>query len=154
MGAPLVAIDPGRSTGWAVFTEAGSLARCGACDGTFPFQVSPGVRVLIERPQVYSPRHSKGDPNDLITLAIRVGTYVERFKSQGAEVRLVLPHDWKGTIKKPIHHPRIYSRLDSAEQMEVDRGGRGLSMKAVEDMMDAVGLGVWARTGWDLAAAQ
>ena len=97
-----LAIDPGIDTGTATFAKDGSLLACSVgspprCSGL----------VVIEKPQVYPSRFSKGNPNDLITLAIQVGRYVERFEAQGAKVSLTLPHEWKGTIPKDIHHRRI-----------------------------------------------
>lgn len=136
-----LAIDPGISTGWAVFNADKQLQICGV--GQPP---TVGIkRVLIERPQIYRASQSKGDPNDLITLALGAGRYAERFESRGAVVDFVLPTTWKGQVPKAIHHVRIYGALAAAEQEIVSRGGSGVSVKAREDMMDAVGLGVWGR---------
>lgn len=130
-------IDPGRDTGWAVLDEGGRLTRCGLGN---PPAVAKGRRVIIERPQVYAPRYSKGDPNDLITLAIQVGRYSERFDTDNH----VLPHEWKGTIDKEKHHERIWCSLGPLEQDVVARAMNGIAVKKRHNAMDAVGLAKWA----------
>lgn len=135
----LLAIDPGISTGWACYGPEGLVA-CGA-----PDLPASGVRpdvVIIEKPQAY--RGSPVDPNNLITLAVRVGEYAERYRAAGAQVVLVLPREWKDQVTKVAHHPRIWAALSAREQDIVRQAGTGLGKKAVADLMDAVGLGQWA----------
>src|SRR5678809_187857 len=133
----LLAIDPGVSTGWALF-KGRDLFMCAQGDPPFIFAVTS---LIIERPQVY-PKTSTKQANDLITLAIQVGGYLARF--QGVDSMVVLPHQWKGSIPKDIHHPRIWAKLDAAEQAIVDHAWKGRSKKGVTDIMDAVGLGLYA----------
>ena len=135
----LLAIDPGASTGWAIFSDDGELVRC--CQGNPPiswFGCIPS-KVLIERPQVY-PR-SKVPPNDLITLALLAGRYEERFDRMGSVVEYILPHAWKGTLDKAIVHERMWVKLNPREQAAIHKGGVGVPPKKREDMLDACAMG-------------
>ncbi len=139
-----LALDPGRSTGWA-YLEDRRLVACGACEGGVAPYAHPSLfdRVIIEKPQVYP--SDPVDPNDLITLAVVVGEYKHTYEAAGAKVFLVLPREWKGQIPKPKHHPRIWAALKTAnEQIACQEGGKGLRQKALGDMMDAIGLGQYA----------
>ncbi len=129
-----LAIDPGNDTGWCV-SEKGIVVSCGV--GVPP--LGKFERVVIERPQIY--RNSKAPPNDIITLAIGVGIYVERY-SASSSITMVLPHDWKGTVPKPIHHARILAQL-SGDELHV-LGLTKVPASKRHNMLDAVGLAKWA----------
>lgn len=147
-----LAIDPGLDTGWAVWLAKGRLLRCGVgdpLDGQAALnRATEGAvkvaSVVIECPQVYNPRMSKGDPNNLIKLARQVGRYEERFESRGARVGTILPHDWKGTMPKEICHARAYADLSLDERQIVDACGRNVAPSKRHNMLDAVALGQWA----------
>ncbi len=141
-----LAIDPGVSTGWAYFDADHKLVRCGAGDDVPPIEghLSPVHVLVIERPQIYTARQMKGDPNDIVTLALQAGGYMYRFKAQGAKVVTVLPGEWKGQVPKDIHHPRIFKKLSLEEAAVCGLGGKGLGKKALADMMDAIGIGQYA----------
>lgn len=53
--------------------------------------------IIVERPQIYQASRAKGDPNDLIPLAMIIGGVAQGF---GAPVVSPLPHEWAGAIKK------------------------------------------------------
>lgn len=108
----LLAIDPGKDTGWALLDADGVLVRCGLGDPP----LEGATRVIVERPQVYKGRASKGDPNDLITLAIQVGQYKERFLSTGRPVEEVIPHTWKGSLDPDICCRRVVASLTESER--------------------------------------
>lgn len=136
-----LAIDPGISSGWAVFTLTGALVACAAGDPRLiPTRMS--IRsVMIECPQVY-PR-SKVDPNNLITLAVRVGRYAQHYEALGATVSLTLPHEWKGNVDKVVNCNRVLSGLTPAERIIYDPAAKGLTDKVRMDLLDALGLGKW-----------
>ncbi len=134
-----LAIDPGISTGWAQLTRLGMLLACGRGE-KFP----KCERAIIELPQVYRASASRARPEDLITLAIRVGQYKERLEVRGVNVQLVQPATWKGQVKKGVHHPRILTSLAPADIPALEAGLRGLSEKQAEDVWDAIGLAKWA----------
>lgn len=140
----LLAIDPGISTGWCLLS-IGGIVDCGVGE-TWPLQCWGQVeyRAVIERPEVYARSKSRADPNDLITLAIRVGRYSERLEAMGMMVEHVLPKVWKGTIDKKIHHARARTKLTASEITIVDQALSIISIKkAHEDMLDAVCLALW-----------
>jgi hypothetical protein len=136
-----LSIDPGRDTGWALWASGGRLIACGLGDG---WPVHTDARVLIERPQVYRAAMSKGDPNDLITLAIQVGRYTERLESAGAHVEHVLPRDWKGTIDANVMLNRIIRDMSPEQATTVLRDTKGIAKSRTHNVIDAVGLGQWA----------
>ena len=145
-----LAIDPGKHTGWAVIGDAGELVACGLGDPPLDFG---GARVWIERPQVYRGRASKGDPNDLITLAIQVGRYEERFAARGCQVDTVLPHTWKGSIDPDVCCRRIFASLTECEKALLERAIAPLARSPVHadltggrrhNVLDAVGIGKWS----------
>lgn len=152
-----LAIDPGLDTGWAIIDERGWLI---ACDlGEPPLHLAAIERVIIERPQVYAGRQSKGNPNDLITLAIQVGRYTERFSR--FPVEHVLPREWKGTVNPDVLCRRVYSALSAEDRAIIDRILTPLAQQPLShetltsgrrhNVLDAVGLARWS-VGSRLAA--
>lgn len=95
--------------------------------------------VIFECPQIYRASKSKGDPNDLIPLAM-VGGYVAGLYSH-ASVTSPLPREWIGQLPKstkgdPWCSPRgelVARRLDAAERACVIPS---------HDAIDAVGIGL------------
>ncbi len=137
-----LAIDPGILTGWAVLDATGMLQSCGKGEA---FPILSNRAAIIECPQVYRAGKSKGDPNNLITLAVRVGRYQERLIAAGVQTELVLPTTWKGQVPKDIHHLRVDATLSTHERHVVCPigklpGERGYS----EDVWDAIALAKWA----------
>jgi hypothetical protein len=126
----LLALDPGASTGWAFFIE-GRLEACGFAKGPSKLFVPDSDHVVIENPQIYP--HSEVDPNTILVLARMVGRYEERFAH--IPTKLVLPREWKGTIKKPVMLKRIREGLTPAE--------KAMTLKCPDDTIDAIGLGKW-----------
>ena len=124
-------------TGWA-FVNDGKLFDCGVGE-SWPC----ADLAVIERPQVYTPGQSKGNPNDLITLAIRVGRYVERLARVGIRSELVLPNEWKGTINKDRHHARVRRNMPASELKLAKERLSGLSDSIAHNAWDAVALAYW-----------
>lgn len=138
----LLAIDPGISTGWSLFSF-GKLIECGVGE-MWPLSCWGQVRfeALIEYPQVY-PKTGAKEANDLITLALRVGRYQERLAEKGILATLVRPTTWKGSIPKVPHHNRAKGQMAENELVIAAQAETGLSAKAVLDLWDAVCLGLW-----------
>ena len=143
----LVTFDPAaRHAGWAAFRE-GRLASCGL-EREDP--LSAGLeelagtlsvhRLVVEVPQVYQQRGWKGDPNDLIEVALTAGRIAQAFDQAPAE--FVRPHAWKGSVPKDVMLLRITESLDGAEQNVLHAAKVPASMK--HNVIDAVGLGLWA----------
>lgn len=146
----ILAIDPGVSTGWALLDEAGSLLDCGLGDPR-PCRNRCVSRVVIERPQIYRGRASKGDPNDLITLAILVGRYTEAFSERIVEH--ILPHDWKGSVDADVLCRRVVASLSNEERTLLFRVLEPLARKPCSqdvsaglrhNVIDAVGIAKWS----------
>lgn len=133
----LIAVDPGKRTGIAVFggTDDRELGAAYAVDGDTwePDQTWWGADVVAELPTHYS--QSLVDPNDLIKLAYRLGRVVGCLRPRA--VRLVEPRTWKKNVPKPIHHKRISRELQPRELLGAPKLG------ANPDAWDAIGLGLW-----------
>lgn len=145
-----LSVDPGLSTGWALWARDSKggvhLAKCGADPTLRLFATMMPSVAVIERPKIYQARLMKGDPNDIVTLAIRVGRYIERLEQKDVQVLTVYPNEWKGQLPKEVHHPRIFGKLNPAEQAVVSDAGQRMGVKARADMMDAIGIGQYAVT--------
>lgn len=133
-----LAIDPGRDTGWALFSTGGDLL-----DISVSRPKVRAARVIIERPQIYDGTPPK-EANDLITLALGAGRYWEQYHASGSMVDFVLPHAWKGTIKKDIHHNRLISHMSAREALLVHGALSKIAAGKQHNALDAFGLGKWA----------
>jgi hypothetical protein len=144
----VIAIDPGRATGWAAFVD-GQVREAGVFDGDkgVPFQLArwassslaaegggTPLQVVAERPHQGKGRASTGD---LVTLAVRLGCILGQLGLQLRTVEIVEPAQWKGSVDKKIHQPRILAALLAPE--------RALLGDALKDhnAVDAIGLGLW-----------
>jgi len=140
----VLGIDPGRVTGWARFFD-GQLIEAGArvdedvLADPPEIQIGPAA-VVIEVPRIY-PHGGKGDPNQLLDLAITVGDLRGYYVRRGAEVHLVTPRRWKGTVPKAIHNARVLSALTPEEFARLPRRPRARGFD--HNMVDGVGLALW-----------
>lgn len=137
----MIAIDPGRSTGWARF-ERGRLVAAGHTDGDRPVVPAPddGVSVI----EVPSPGDQRAPVVDLLVLARRAGLVAGvlaaarlagPFRLDAGEF-FVAARTWKGSVPKLVMGKRILALLDAEEL-------GALGPKARHDAIDAVGLGLW-----------
>lgn len=149
----LISFDPAvHHVGWAAF-DAGKLARCGLENGK-PLGAAlerrfragtggwQGLRVIVEVPQVYQQRNWRGDPNDLIEVALVAGRVAQSFGADGPEAELIRPHAWKGNAPKEVMLKRIVNRLDDAEQAVLHTAKVPGSLR--HNVIDAIGIGLWA----------
>lgn len=138
-----LAIDPGvKHLGVAVF-DGGALVCAGLIKtedkkalSEILFTYGYPDSVVVELPQVYQRSKSKGDPNDLIAVAVVVGALQERLR----RVELVKPRTWKGTVKKEVMLKRIVSKLTAEETALLPK----LSKSLVHNVIDAIGIGLFA----------
>lgn len=157
-----LAIDPGVTAGWALFTSAGELSACGLGDPPSEYDANNVLRhgVLIEHPW-HRPGSAASQPNDEIALGVNAGEHGGRFRAAGVPVMYVKPHEWKGSVPKSIHHDRVWSKLTTTERAIADAGVPGMYgyMVKVSDFlsgrratepkskhhnaMDAIGLGLF-----------
>lgn len=166
----LLALDPSVNSAGVALFRRGKLAagRCikrrdgGATDGERWMRMALEifswlgtvhaypVVYAFERPQIYDPTKSLGDPNDLIGLSGVAGflggmlTLSCVARQVCLEVASPLPSEWVGQLPKertgdPWASPRgarIASRISSDERMKLT--------KPNHDVLDAVGIGLWA----------
>ena len=99
-------------------------------------------RFVIEVPQVYTQRKQKGDPNDLITVALNAGAFgmfAAMCSGCGAEIIEYRPHQWKGQAPKDVAIKRFQKRLSNEERDRVEKVAKSLQ----HNVWDAVGLGLY-----------
>lgn len=112
-----------------------------AWEKTMGVSFSPET-LVVELPQIYQQAQLKGDPNDLIPLAIMAGRLWERFKPKN--MMLPLPKEWKGQRPKDVVTAATLSKLCKREieifNDDLIRVPNGLRHNA----MDAIGLGLWS----------
>ena len=147
----IASLDPGKHLcGWAVF--APGLVACGYS----PFGLVSGIiaehvdkvdRLYVELPFIRPQRRAKGSPNDLIPLAFNAGLVSGEL---GCPTFKVLPHEWKGNIKKTkllenyIVHRRIKAALGVEELGIYETALAEVSKDLRHNIADAVGVGCHA----------
>ncbi len=141
-GKLILAIDPGLDTGWCLLATSGRIVSAGL--GALQATWEKASWAILERPQVYRDNKSKGDPNDLITLAIQLGRYVEKLEAACVRTKLVLPGTWKGQIPKEIHHRRVLAALPPDDARTLLPCLEGFPKGKQHNILDAVALAKWA----------
>jgi hypothetical protein len=138
----LVSVDPGKNEfAWAYFVD-GKLIRCniGGFDKSRKIFYQVGGLVseaVIEVPQIYPQRVWKGDPNDLIDVALTAG----RVSASFPKVQFVKPHAWKGNRPKSIDNDYTLSLLLQKELIVFNSCGVQKSKR--HNVIDAIGIGLW-----------
>lgn len=108
-----------------------------------------GLRLACEYPRTYGGRASRGDANDLVSVALVAGAIQGRL---GCASTFVLPEEWKGGIPKPDSkaaylrdgypvEERAKLKLTTTELIQVDLTR---DWRKNMDVWDAVGIGLWA----------
>jgi len=153
----LLSIDPGTMCcGWA-FWRDGKLVACGL-SRTKETKIEERIRahrfpatadsIVIEKPEVYRQRFWKGDPRDLVELAMVVGGIIAK-APPNVEIQIVFPKEWKGQLPKDVSERRSLSKLSAAEKQVVEKpkvfGEPSTAPPSLlNNMMDATGIGLWA----------
>lgn len=101
-----------------------------------PHRLDEISTIVIERPQVYVASRSKGDPNDLITLALIAGRVTGYFPKAAAIDRK--PAQWKGQVPKEIQIERTRQKLSPAEKERIEKTPKSLE----HNVLDAIGIGL------------
>lgn len=153
----LVSVDPGKLKCAFAFFDAGRLS---AVELETPLLARhfPDDKTIIEKPD----RQDSDVPlGDIIDLCIAAG----RCDPHGT-AEWVAPRAWKGTVKKPITHMRVWRNLTTAERAVVaayaKRTPEAIEKKILEacqrlartgkvteyswklhNVLDAVGIGLW-----------
>ena len=94
------------------------------------------TEIAIEIPQVYVQSRLKGDPNDLITVALNAGAFCSQFPNiTPTEYR---PHEWKKQVPKAILAKRTQTRLSIDELNCIEQAPKAL----MHNVFDAIGIGL------------
>lgn len=94
-----------------------------------------GGFIVAELPQVYERIKSKGDPNDLVRLAVFIGALVGRRPH-----KLYLPSEWKKQVPKSVTEHRARKRLSEEELSKiVVPSARSLE----HNVWDSIGIGLF-----------
>ena len=106
--------------------------------------------VVVEIPNAHEKRAREIDTQDLVSLAFAAGRFAGRFEPR-AQVKGILPARWKGQIKKPISHYRVWRELRMEERSlfssdteeRIIRGLNGGPYKWFgHNTLDATGIGL------------
>jgi hypothetical protein len=95
------------------------------------------LEIAIERPQIYVQARLKGNPNDLVTLALMAGATCAILGRQ-TQVTEYLPREWKGQVPKETMTERIQSKLSVAEAKTIDLPAKSYQ----HNVWDAAGIGL------------
>ncbi len=98
-------------------------------------------KMIIEQPEIYNHSSRKGDPNDLMPLAILGGVLWERMSPN--QIIFVKPKLWKGQVPKDVMTKRTHAELSQREQNIAIDSFRDLPKAAVHDGYDSIGIGRW-----------
>lgn len=153
----VLAIDPGRDTGWAYFVNR-RLVACGHINIEKLFKQTPyeafgiahfeGVEVILEGPAIYPVgRKQKGgkiSDASIVKLALRTGEIRQLLRGAGADTEYTdQPKQWKGNVPKEITQRRVLAVLDATETKLLYATISARSKTLNHNMVDAVGIGLW-----------
>ncbi len=96
--------------------------------------------IIAEVPEVY--QVSKGNPNQLMHLAVLDGMILGRLKAQ--QTFLPLPKEWKGQVPKEIHNAKALAKLSRREKELVVSYLIRTPESIRHNAYDAIALGQWA----------
>jgi hypothetical protein len=150
-GPRIVSIDPGVKLAGITLWQAGIMVNAtllrgehwtDVADSAAEFFSGIGLdQIVIEKPQVYVRSRSKGDPNDLIDLALAAGAITQalRMGSPFASIHEYKPAEWKGQLPKDICVERTRFALTDDERKRVNLP-RAKSL--AHNVWDSVGIGL------------
>ena len=92
---------------------------------------------------IYPFGKGKGDPNDLIEVALIAGmlTGAMYMRTPEFDLKYVKPRTWKGTAPKHITNERTLAQLTPVELERLPRRPRAKDYD--HNMLDAIGIGIW-----------
>lgn len=146
----IVSVDPGlRACGVAYWTPSGLLVSAKLIESDYEGpkletavwrmvnavnfdDAFASAKLVAEIPQVYRGSRLKGDPNDLISLALVVGGI------SGNALKYYRPREWKGQVPKNVMISRIKSKLTREELKNVRLPNKSLQ----HNVWDAIGIGL------------
>lgn len=153
----ILTLDPGATSGVALFYETGSLKAATKCKPAEALVWASGkvggmlekITMLVhERPQIYErkgkPGEKRANPNAMMTLHAQA-LDLRAELHQGTRRTEYLPAAWKAQVPKPIHHGRILSVLTIAERASLPtcKVSKTNPHGYDNNMLDAIGLGLF-----------
>ena len=152
----VIAIDPGVHGCGVAFLVNGQLKHAryirpedlGAMAGAWWLGVTE-VSFILEKPQVYKARLMKGDPNDLIDVAVSGGEMLGRLYAFAIQhvgppsriiIEKIVPAVWKKQLPKEVVQERLKERLTPHELTTMQKPKPASLM---HNVWDAVGIGLW-----------
>jgi hypothetical protein len=141
-----IAVDPGKTLiGWAVFDgrklESCGLSRLYEVRDMVCLMRTGHAEMVVEKPQVYPHQRLKGDPNDLIDVALAAGCVAEMGHANGMAVEFVLPRRWKGQRPKDVCNALTLDLMLPHEKGLLKKTGVIKSKR--HNVLDAIGIGLW-----------
>lgn len=137
----VASIDPGvKRVGFAVWEDS-RLKQAGICEPTLQDWMRGLDEIVIEKPQVYVAARSKGDPNDLVELALVVGWMAGiAWMADNAAAIYYKPSEWKGQLPKQVCHDRVIKALMDREREAIVLPP---NKRHALDVLDAIGIGLY-----------
>jgi hypothetical protein len=119
----------------------GELVWCGL--NLWPWQ-QVSDRLVVEIPNAHEKRKRKSDPQDLITLAIRAGRWIERVPHSALTMKF--PAEWKAGVPKETHNGLVLAALTPAERVTFARlmQDQKVPRSKLNNVVDAIGIGLEA----------
>jgi hypothetical protein len=136
----LATCDPGRFAGLAAFGD-GVLRWC-SLNVAPDSHTGPFDRLVIEIPNANEKRKKKIDPQDLITLAISAGRWIERIPHSALTQEF--PSEWKAGTPKEMHNGLVLQALDPFERAVFARcmQEQHVPKGKLNNVVDAIGIGL------------
>lgn len=103
----------------------------------YPEEVLTGAHWAIEIPQIYTQNKLRGDPNDLVSLALVAGALGAMIGDQ-SRITTYLPRQWGGTVPKDIKNKRVQQKLSDEEMARIELPAKSYQ----HNVWDAVGIGM------------
>ena len=153
----LIAIDPGVHGCGVAFLINGKLKvayyipTAEECPlHSFDIHAADATEVvfILEKPQIYKTRLLKGDPNDLIDVAVAGGEMLGKLRTiarchvpvHRIAVEKIKPALWKKQLPKEVVQERVKPKLTPQELAVVVKPKPASLM---HNVWDAVGIGLW-----------
>lgn len=151
MAVMLVSLDPGLRQAGVACWDDGELTTAFLVKGANWFDTATEVKkrvfacastylldVVIEQPQVYHQSKQKGDPEDLIKLALMGGATAALISPHAP--MMYEPQTWKGSVPKEVTTARTRRRITDEEQHRIELP-RAVTLQ--HNVWDAIGIGLF-----------
>lgn len=133
----LLAVDPGNTTGFALFEDT-TLTRCGVVRSSALHMLPDADELVIEVPRMRR-RHPR--PDDVLQVAALAGMVSGHFNGSGQckHVTQVTPSQWKKNLPKNICWDRV-RRCLWPQELKITEAPLG---RLDHNARDAIGIGLW-----------